>query len=264
MSLVAEVRSNLLHAMECFTRAKNESETRQMPGLEITNAAVRSPVFNASFLTEPVGGDPVELDRRASMAKVYYDARGLDWSLWLFDELLEPSLRKSAKSVLAARGLTAVTECPGMTAEEVVPTRRRLPDLEFRRVGDLSTRLAFCHITSVCFRIPFSTSVEIYNSPATWETGFKAHIGYLDGEPVATAATVDAAGVIGLYSVATLPDYQKRGIGECITRYVLEEARNNGRGKPMVLQSTRHGGGIYRYIGFRPVSRIRIFVAQQT
>jgi len=144
--------------MQCFAQATPASEVREMPGVLIANAGVDTPVFNTAFLTSPPQ-DLVDLDRRIAIAKVYYEARGLHWS------------------------------CAGMLAEQIPAASREAPPIECRRVSDAETRMAFCHITSACFGIPFETSLAIYNSAKTWQTDFIAYTAYLEGQPVATAAT---------------------------------------------------------------------------
>lgn len=247
--------------MQCFAGAAPDSEVRELHGVLITNAAVESPVFNAAFLLRPVADDPVELDRRVAIAKVYYAARGLDWSFWICEDLLPHASRRQAAGILERRGLRAVTACPGMIADHLEPPRQECPDLDCRPVDDAETRLAFCHITSICFRIPFGTSLAIYDSPVTWNSGFTAYIGYRDGIPMATAATLEAGGVIGLYSVATLPEYQGQGIGEAITRYAVDRARDSSVCQQIVLQSTSQGGALYRRLGFREVTRISVYAS---
>jgi GNAT superfamily N-acetyltransferase len=256
------VERNLRHAMRCFAKATPESEIRDMPGVLITNAAVESPVFNAAMLNAPVSEGPMDLDRRVAIAKVYFDARGLPWSFWICEDLAPPPIRRRLQALLAERNLHRSAVCPGMMAAALPPPRRQLPVLDVQPVGDVDTRLAFCHITSVCFRIPFETSVAIYNVAETWRTDFKAFVAYWDGVPAATAATVTAAGVTGLYSVATLPEQRGRGIAEQLTRYVLEEANHDGADAPLVLQATRQGTPLYKKLGFREVTKISVYVAR--
>ena len=249
------------HAMQCFARATPASEIRDLPGVLITSAAVETPVFNAAFLTEPVPGNPVELDHRITAAKLYYDAHALAWSYWVCEDLLDARLRRRAASAFRRRGLRAATKCPGMIADRIQPARRDFPALECLRVGNAETRLDFCNITSVCFRIPFETSLAIYNCARTWETDFIAYAGYLDGKAVATAATVTAAGAIGVYSVATLPRYQGCGIAEKLTRHALEKARNASGIECSVLQSTGSGHSLYTRMGYRTVTSITVYVS---
>ncbi len=234
-------------------------EVREMPGVLIANAAVETAVFNAALLSSAVE-DPIDLDRRITIALVYFGAKGLDWSFWLCEDHLDRKLRRQLEHLGGERGLRLATRCPGMLAARLSEARRDFPELTYRAVGDAETRLDFCQITSVCFGIPFSTSAAIYNSPKTWETGFSAHIAYRRGRAVATAATSAAAGAVGLYSIATLPDHQGRGIGEAVTRHAVECARPQDR--PLVLQATAQGGALYRRLGFREVTGFAVLVRE--
>lgn len=233
-----------------------------MPGVLIINAGVDSPVFNAAMLSAPLDSSLAELDRRIAIAKVYFQARDVPWSFWVCRDLAGNWTSRRLDRVFENRGLRRTAECPGMMAECLPPPDRPLPVLDIREVDDAETRLAFCHITTVCFRIPFATSIAIYNSPETWRTSFKAYVAYSGGEPVTTAATVGAAGAVGLYSVATLPERQGRGIAEQLTRAVLDRARQESGLERMVLQSTRQGASLYQRLGFREVTKIAIYVAQ--
>ena len=256
------VDGNLRRSMQCYTHATESGEVREMPGVLIASAGVDSPAFNAALLLEAVPAEAVELDRRIMIAKVFFEARGLPWSFWVCEALLDPAVRAKAKSVFRKRRLGSSTECPGMLAERIAPPGRPLPALECRLVTDAETRLAFCHITSLAFRLPFETSLAIYNSDGTWRTDFIAYVGYLDGQPVATVATVAAAGAIGVYSVATLPEYQGKGVAEKLIRHGLERASEATGLERTVLQSTRPGQSLYHRMGYREVTKFTVYVSE--
>lgn len=251
---------NLRHSMQCYTHATESGEVREMPGVLIASAGVDSPAFNAAMLLEAVPAEE-ELDRRIMIAKVFFEARGLPWSFWVCEALLDPAVRAKAKSVFRKRHLGSSAECPGMLAERIAPPDRPLPALECRRVMDAETRLAFCHITSYAFRLPFEISLAIYNSEKTWQTDLIAYVGYLDAQPVATMATVAAAGAIGVYSVATLSEYQGKGVAEKLIRHGLERASEATGLECTVLQSTRPGQSLYRRMGYREVTKFTVYVS---
>ena len=248
-------------AMACFAQATPASEVRQLPGVTIANAAVEIPVFNAAFLSAPVAEDAGLLDRCIATGKVYFAARRLPWSFWLCQDLVGVKLLPRVDAAFARRGMQPGAECPGMFARSLAPPARRLPSLDIRPVNGAETRLAFCHITSVCFNIPFEVSLAIYGSQKTWATGFTAYVGYLNGEPVSTAATLFAGGAIGLYSVATLPDWRGRGAGEAMTLHALHQARVTHDADRFVLQTTPFGWSMYHRMGFRQVTTITVYVA---
>jgi GNAT superfamily N-acetyltransferase len=84
------------------------------------------------------------------------------------------------------------------------------------------------------------------------------YIGFLSGRAVATSALVPAAGLAGVYAIATLPEARARGIGAAMTAYPLIEARTQGY-RVGVLQATAMGHSVYRRLGFRDVCQYRCY-----
>lgn len=255
------VERNLRRSLECYALATGRGEIRRMPGLLIASAHTATPVFNSAALTEPPVADAVELDRRLMIAKVFFEARGLPWCFWVCQEMLEPGVRARARAVFERRRLYFASECPGMLAEGVAQPERPLPAVECRRVSSVEERRAFCRITAESFRLPLDATREIYEPERIWETGFVAWVGYLEGRAAGTVATVSVEGAIGVYSLATLPEFRGRGVGEAMVRHAVAQARAETGLERIVLQSSREGEPLYRRLGFRPVSRFAIFLA---
>jgi GNAT superfamily N-acetyltransferase len=90
---------------------------------------------------------------------------------------------------------------------------------------------------------------------------FVAWLAYVNGEPVATAATVIAAGAIGVYNVGTLPGHRGRGIGEAIVRYAIDQAKQKAGTNRTVLQSTSFGYDLYRKMGYKTVGQVLVFTS---
>ena len=81
----------------------------------------------------------------------------------------------------------------------------------------------------------------------------------LDGRVVATASLYFGAGVAGISSVATLPDYRRRGIGTAITVALVEESRRAGY-RVGTLFASPMGKPMYERIGFRQYSEGNCYV----
>jgi ribosomal protein S18 acetylase RimI-like enzyme len=71
----------------------------------------------------------------------------------------------------------------------------------------------------------------------------------LNGEVVSVSMAYVSAGVVGVYGVATLPTYRRRGFGAAVTWRALSCAPQ----LPAVLQPSKLGAGMYRRLGFRRV-----------
>ncbi len=55
-----------------------------------------------------------------------------------------------------------------------------------------------------------------------------------------------------LMNIYTLPEYRKKGVGERIVQFLIEDARKRGTGK-IYLESSKDGWELYHRLGFREV-----------
>ncbi|WP_106816298.1 GNAT family N-acetyltransferase [Microbacterium timonense] len=83
-------------------------------------------------------------------------------------------------------------------------------------------------------------------------------VAYAGGEAVAGAEVHVAAGVAGLYGIATLESHRGRGIASALVSTCLEWAATAGV-PTAVLQATDEGSGVYRRHGFRTVGQCTEF-----
>lgn len=259
MSSVEPVEQNLRCALRAFAGATGVGECREMPGLLIAAAGLDCAVFNAALLTPPAAADANEFERRLLSAAVHYQARGLPWSFWLSEDLLHRGVRREAERILTRCGLATVNVCPGMIADRIAPPGASVPGMEFRPVTEADVRTAFCHVMGAAFMLPFEIARAIYGTEHVWRAGFQGWVGYADGDAVTTAAVLPSGDVLGVYAVATLPAWRRRGYAEAVTRHALEQAwRSTGIARS-VLQSTRAGLVLYRKMGYRQTTSIAVY-----
>ena len=251
------VAENLRESFRAIAASRTAGENRELRGVSIAAAGVAFQMFNAAFLSTPVCSEN-ELALRTSLASVHFGARGLEWAFWVCEDWMEPRARRGSRQVFERHGLRFSVDLPGMVAERIAPPVRPLPALEVRRVAGAATVSAFCGIGSTCFHVPIAWFSEVFDSAGVWKQ-FAAYVGYANGEPVATAATVLGGGAVGVYNVATLPDHRRRGYGEAVMRHALEEARREHGIERSALQSTPAGYGIYERMGYRTVTKVTVY-----
>ena len=115
------------------------------------------------------------------------------------------------------------------------------------------------------FHVPYDTAKTLYLPEERWRpeegspTALQGLVGYLDGSPVTCAATMEHAGVLGVYSVATLKEYRRNGYAEAVVRHAVSEYRKRGSSGRLVLQSTPEGRRLYRAMGFRRTTRFAVY-----
>ena len=253
------VADNLRESFRAIAASRVPGEIRELPGVSIAAAGVVFQMFNAAFLSVPVANE-ADLARRIMLPSVHFDARGLEWAYWVCDDWLEVRARRRSRQIFQRHGLRHTVDLPGMVAERILPPVKPLPHLEIRRVGDLGTRDAFCAIGSVCFHVPLPWFREVFDNDSVWDR-FIGWVGYMDGEPVSTAATVIGGGAFGVYNVATMPEHQKRGYGETVMRHAIAEAQRRHGIAHTILQSTPAGHRLYQRMGFRTVTNIAVYAS---
>ncbi len=252
------IEENLRATLAVFGLAKPAGETRELAGVAVTSSAIEYSMFNSAVLTAPVA-TARELERRIETAASFFSAHGLGWSFWICQGWISGGARGFVAEVCYRCGLHEVAELPGMEVDELGPATRSLPQLEYRRVCDASTRADFAYIMTTAFGIPPLVAREIYESERTWHSGFTGWVGYSGNVPVTTAATFTTEAAIGVYAVGTPPAHRRRGYAEAVMRHAVGAARAAGGNGRSVLESSEAGLMLYRGMGYKAVTRYAVF-----
>jgi ribosomal protein S18 acetylase RimI-like enzyme len=227
----------------------------EQDGLVVVVGAVPSPVITNTIL--PMSDEvDIEAIRRAVGI---YDAIGHHPSIQTRDHIdaaLEPRL--------AEDGWEIAIKLPGMVLESRRPDADPPAGVEIRTVATELDRQAWLEAGLGGFASD-EMDREAMGSIASHlgaVTGgsIMSFYGLTDDRPVATAQVfVDPESRFGIVGwVGTLPEYRRRGIGAAVTR----AAANAGfdMGADLVgLQATNAGFPIYEKLGFRAISRYKIW-----
>jgi GNAT superfamily N-acetyltransferase len=120
-------------------------------------------------------------------------------------------------------------------------------------------------IRRIAFRFPAGVAADYFEAMAAdWLRGDPARL-YLarveDGPPAAIGALIMGAGIPGVYVMATLPEWQRRGLGKAILTRILTGAAAEG---PTIIALTagKQGYPLYRQFGFEHIFDYDIYTGQ--
>jgi len=214
---------------------------------------VPSPLFNP-VLRATVA--PEDLPALVDEARAWYRQRRLPWS-WYVGPASGPA---GIARELERRGFAKVTEPPGMAADlrGIQDLGPALP-LTVERVADRASVDAWFSVFAPAFELSRAAASAfrdlILAGGLDDSAPMRNYIGYLGSEPVATGSLVPAAGVGGIYNIATRANRRGRGIGRTMTWALMCEAEALGY-RAAILWSTAAGLPVYRRLGF--VERVRV------
>lgn len=220
-------------------------------------------IYWASFPPQPA-----QFEARIDQVLDRNRAHGQPPMTWVVSPSTQP---RDLGRYLEARGFTcAFRGVPGMALdlERFVEPCTIPAGLSIERVGDLHMLRQWLHPVAVSFDLPdpiVSAHLAMFSSqgfglaeasgPAVpWQL----FVGLKEGEPVAASRLFCAAGVAGIYHVATLPEARGQGVGTTVTLAAIRAGRDLGY-RVAILTASGEGYSLYRRLGFRTVTHADIY-----
>jgi GNAT superfamily N-acetyltransferase len=232
-----------------------------VPGVEVVDdhrslrvaTGVPSPLFNPVLRATVAPDEVAEL---VDEAREWYRRRRLPWS-WYVGPASGPG---AVAPELERRGFAKVTEPPGMAATLAdLDALDRGASVTVARVGDAAMVDAWFGVFAPAFELSRAASSAfrdlILAGGLDDGAPMRNYLAFEKGEPVATGSLVPAAGVGGIYNIATRASRRGRGIGRAITWALMREAAELGY-EVAILWSTVAGLPVYRRLGFE--ERVRV------
>lgn len=222
---------------------------REATGVHTLVTGVPVPALNGVSVVRN-DGDPAEV--RAGLLDVRRD--GVPFSL-----KTRPSWREAGKVIAAAHGMVADADIPLMS----VATPIEAPPVDGLSMRDLAAGEArlHCEVAGPAFGAPPDLFARIITDDVLARDEIRGYVGEVDGEAVATAMSVAIGGGVGIFNVATLADYRRRGYGAAITALAARHGLCNGASWAW-LQASDVGYGVYQRLGFTTLERWPCWVSQ--
>jgi ribosomal protein S18 acetylase RimI-like enzyme len=256
-ALVAAIEANAIAQFTSMFLHISQLEVHEEPDLIWTVANIPSTNFNYVMRLRLA---PAGVDARIESTLAHYRSRHTS-GIWITNPNTQPA---DLGTHLEAHGLTRVADLTGM-AIELLALNESSPapaGLTIERVGDVERLRQWLHPIAISFcysDLMASVLCDLYASQGfEHDMPWRLYVGFLDGSPVSASLMLLAAGVAGIYRVATVPQVRRQGIGTALALAPLQEARSLGY-HIGVLATEQMGLSIHRRLGFRAYCELGIY-----
>lgn len=161
------------------------------------------------------------------------------------------------EQVALEAGFAMALNMTGMAADHLLPPRRALPELVFRRVSDETTARDLAMINAQAYGIP-PDPFECLCNLHLWHEDSFGYVGYAGGKPVTSAAAFPVRGTMYIALVATVPEAHGNGYAQAVMRHTIEQAGRAMGPARMTLHASDMGRPVYRAMGFQPGARVML------
>jgi GNAT superfamily N-acetyltransferase len=204
-------------------------------------------LFNGCLLVRPAD----VADFEASLELL--GAQNVPYQVWMDDGLAD-ELSDRAR----ARGLAEDPwAMPGMVLRAPWTSPGHPPSITISEIVDGSTYDTWLAVI-VDAGMPTDVAQHLFPASFAADEDVRLFTAFLNGVPVGTSLVIRTGDVAGVYSVITLPDARRQGVGTAAAWAAVNAARGWGC-DVVVLQASAMGLPSYERMGFQTVLRYRIF-----
>ncbi len=254
-ALTAPVKNNL-YAYFRFLGSSPASQQAELPQAYRWHTTIPHPWFNGMVSTSSVTGSTAKLITETIGYFASLKVPGFSW--WLAPDLSAGEWSE----LLLPHGFHFSQDTPGMAIDlsKLPPIELSSNNLTIRTISQLAELQVWTQTFFQGYELPIEFTQDYFEiiAPLGLSLPVRYYLGYQTGQPVAVSTLFLAAGVAGIYNVATLAAARGKGLGTALTLAPLLDARLAGY-KVGVLQSSAMGFGVYQRLGFRQVCTMDCF-----
>jgi GNAT superfamily N-acetyltransferase len=229
----------------------------QFKGLGVTAGSSGIPVSLLNLAIGchyPPGTSDKLIDTEIKAVKTFFADRGVPWYWWIGPH---PHPHNIAQRLERHGFELDPLSLPAMVAPLPAPKSPQLnPAAQVWLAASQKDLKTASTIRRIAFGFPNGAALDYFEAMSgDWLRGDPARL-YLarlgNGPPAAIGALIMGAGMPGVYVMATLPEWGRRGLGKAILARILSEAAAEGHDM-IALTAGSRGYPLYRQFGFEHI-----------
>lgn len=247
------MRDNFIKKASFVAQNSNYMRIKESSDFISVDCGLPSDTFNVSVVKKK----PSNFDDFLQRAVDVFTDKKYPMALWSWEDIAEEIKEKGVCLAEENIGMYAVTSDLNISLE--IPHNLTIKEvnsvLEVKQFGETISKMFGESEEAQYIREYYNrlSRTQLYKN-----SSFKFYIGSLEDSIVSTGSAFYTQDSVGIYDIATLNEYRKKGIGTAMFNYILTDIKENYDGL-CILQASEAGANIYKRSGFKPVCRISVF-----
>jgi GNAT superfamily N-acetyltransferase len=239
---------NIVEAFASIARAVPSGHVESTGGVTLVRSGVASSGYNIVFALDP----PVSAGRLEGRIEETFTRHGVPWHLTT-SSATTPSFGRLIRDHRLSQHLVHPAFVWAPLPEAAPPLPRGLEIAPVRTLEEMRSFVrilieGFGEASGVFDR--WLDEATATSRPGSVTRGL--YLGCVDGQPACTASRITTGDIAGIYAVATLPEFRRRGFATAITARAAIDGRAEGC-QESYLQATELGRPVYEKMGYRLV-----------
>lgn len=206
-------------------------------------------MLNIAFVRRPLASP-----RDALVAAIdFFDRQRLPFVVRV-REGIDPTAEEAAEDM----GMPYSDTVPGMALWPIPEPPSGSKQLRIVNVRDDRTLAQFQGVLAEGFGMPLEIAERLIAPGLLRQDGVELYLGEADGRVVAASTLVQTGSTAGIYNVATVSDFRRRGLGAAMTWHCVSRGLQFDCSLA-ALQASSMGRPVYERMGFRTVAPYRTF-----
>jgi GNAT superfamily N-acetyltransferase len=232
-------------------------------GLRAAYSGIRVPLLNQVMGVHYPAKTPADdIVHELAAVHAFFDQRGVPSNCWLSPF----SWPENIEDELNVFGYGFRSTLPAMVAPLPMKAAVSIPaEIQVWRADSDADLVAAGLIRAEAFRFPPGVGLDYFTAMAEDWLNDPVRLflaGVSRGQPAAIGALILAQGIPGVYIMATLKAWQRRGIGKAILNQIMRVASDMGH-RMIALTASKFGYPLYQQFGFEQVFEYEIYTSRQ-